>query len=639
MGAISKQMQNEKSNALDTNKRSVCITRLRNHIPGVYGMLKDIFEVADSKCFTAVNSALSRMLDNAVVCATRDVAIQVIDVFTTEKVGTVTCIIVEEIQQRRQRSQQPPPTGFVVPLSQCVNVKRGKLSGDVLKQHMAHMSDVLNDLTSGWYVCESLKGIPPKSTSSGPRFNYVSYLGDICQHDGQMQGGDTSQLFPPHAAIRSAQEIISSNAHGDTRRAAQLRSMQELKATLDHMEIQLTQLRQNNARNPMWRSELESLQNVKHHLEKTLSEARQQLETAKKIRTLHSAKQKVDRESPNTVHGSIQRLEEKVLVAQKNVAVSLEKVQQSRKLLSSISDALKLLKSDYDKTMSEKVELERQMLKVQKELTALTAKSSQLKESKRVAMVNLKDNSSSVKLENINRDMSLSDIEDAWRKERGKVVQLTHKFHMLTELVTQDAIRRYDSLSRQKDTLCDTIDDLKHSIERKESDYDDIVKRRNEALRVVMTRLDDTFREVLPLIGGSGVEGKILWGSGVTSLTEYGCSVVVRTTQSAEWRLVSTLSGGQRSIVTVALIFALQACFPAPFYIFDEVDAALDVLHVSKLSTFMCSRKDSQFICISLRFQMYEKCHHVVGVYHEGGSSRVVQVNLGGNDSPGRFIC
>lgn len=47
----------------------------------------------------------------------------------------------------------------------------------------------------------------------------------------------------------------------------------------------------------------------------------------------------------------------------------------------------------------------------------------------------------------------------------------------------------------------------------------------------------------------------------------------------AEMRDMQQLSGGQKSLVALTLIFAIQKCDPAPFYLFDEIDQALDAQH------------------------------------------------------------
>ena len=51
------------------------------------------------------------------------------------------------------------------------------------------------------------------------------------------------------------------------------------------------------------------------------------------------------------------------------------------------------------------------------------------------------------------------------------------------------------------------------------------------------------------------------------------------TGNSAEMRDMQQLSGGQKSLVALTLIFAIQRCDPAPFYLFDEIDQALDSQH------------------------------------------------------------
>lgn len=47
------------------------------------------------------------------------------------------------------------------------------------------------------------------------------------------------------------------------------------------------------------------------------------------------------------------------------------------------------------------------------------------------------------------------------------------------------------------------------------------------------------------------------------------------------------LSGGQKTVVALALIFAIQRCDPVPFYIFDEIDAALDIRYRSAVASIL----------------------------------------------------
>lgn len=68
------------------------------------------------------------------------------------------------------------------------------------------------------------------------------------------------------------------------------------------------------------------------------------------------------------------------------------------------------------------------------------------------------------------------------------------------------------------------------------------------------------------------------------------------TGKSGEMKEMQQLSGGQKSLVALALIFAIQKCDPAPFYLFDEIDQALDSQHRKAVSgkvfliTFQCDK-------------------------------------------------
>jgi structural maintenance of chromosome 2 len=62
------------------------------------------------------------------------------------------------------------------------------------------------------------------------------------------------------------------------------------------------------------------------------------------------------------------------------------------------------------------------------------------------------------------------------------------------------------------------------------------------------------------------------------------------------------LSGGQRSLVALALVLSLCMFKPAPFYILDEVDAALDLSHTQNMGVIIKQRfRGTQFVCVSLK--------------------------------------
>ena len=73
-----------------------------------------------------------------------------------------------------------------------------------------------------------------------------------------------------------------------------------------------------------------------------------------------------------------------------------------------------------------------------------------------------------------------------------------------------------------------------------------------------------------------------------------GVSLKVRFASGGVAQSMESLSGGQKTMVALVLIFAIQRCDPAPFYIFDEIDAALDATHRASLAK-MIQRQSDEF--------------------------------------------
>ena len=83
------------------------------------------------------------------------------------------------------------------------------------------------------------------------------------------------------------------------------------------------------------------------------------------------------------------------------------------------------------------------------------------------------------------------------------------------------------------------------------------------------------------------------------------------------WKNITNLSGGEKTLSSLALVFALHYYRPTPVYVMDEIDAALDFRNVSIVANYIKERtRDSaQFIIISLRNNMFELADRLVGIY------------------------
>uniref|UniRef100_A0A673ZHA5 Structural maintenance of chromosomes protein 4 n=1 Tax=Salmo trutta TaxID=8032 RepID=A0A673ZHA5_SALTR len=92
------------------------------------------------------------------------------------------------------------------------------------------------------------------------------------------------------------------------------------------------------------------------------------------------------------------------------------------------------------------------------------------------------------------------------------------------------------------------------------------------------------------------------------------------------WKKIFKLSGGEKTLSSLALVFALHHFKPTPLYFMDETDAALDFKHVSIVACYIYEQtKNAQFI--SLRNNMFEIADCLIGVYKTHNTTKIVGIN------------
>ncbi|CAN3503772.1 structural maintenance of chromosomes protein 2 [Diutina catenulata] len=141
----------------------------------------------------------------------------------------------------------------------------------------------------------------------------------------------------------------------------------------------------------------------------------------------------------------------------------------------------------------------------------------------------------------------------------------------------------------------------------------------NQTYHKVSTDFGEIFAEVLP-----GAFAKLV-PVDMMDVTK-GVEVKVRLGEKWKESLVE-LSGGQRSLIALSLIMALLQFKPAPMYILDEVDAALDLAHTQSIGNLIKTRfKTAQFIVVSLKEGMFNNANCVFRARFQEGTSMVTKM-------------
>ncbi|KAF3423457.1 hypothetical protein E2986_10535 [Frieseomelitta varia] len=200
------------------------------------------------------------------------------------------------------------------------------------------------------------------------------------------------------------------------------------------------------------------------------------------------------------------------------------------------------------------------------------------------------------------------------------------KKRLPTEIPNMQLIAEY----KEKDALyLQRAADLeKITIERnKIRDVYEVVRRRRiQEFLTGFTIITDKLKEMYQMITlGGDAELEL-----VDSLDPFseGIAFSVRPPKKS-WKNICNLSGGEKTLSSLALVFALHHYKPTPLYFMDEIDAALDFKNVSIVGNYIKERtKNAQFIIISLRSNMFELADCLVGIYKTYNCTKSVTIDL-----------
>ena len=188
------------------------------------------------------------------------------------------------------------------------------------------------------------------------------------------------------------------------------------------------------------------------------------------------------------------------------------------------------------------------------------------------------------------------------------------------------AIDEFEQLSERKNYLDSQYSDLAAALETLEAAIHRIDKETRSRFKETFDRLNANLKESFPLLFGGGHAYLEMTAQ---DLLETGVTVMARPPGKKNSN-IHLLSGGEKALTAVALVFSIFKLNPAPFCILDEVDAPLDDNNVRRFSELVKTMsKDVQFIIVTHNKITMEITRQLLGVtMHEAGVSRLVSVDI-----------
>ncbi len=208
--------------------------------------------------------------------------------------------------------------------------------------------------------------------------------------------------------------------------------------------------------------------------------------------------------------------------------------------------------------------------------------------------------------------------------------------------VNKKALDQFINFTEQRETLKQRKEELESGATAIRRLIDSLDMRKDEDIlrtyKGVSRFFSEVFSELVPggkaslvMLKSTGKDGAETDGDqrgGKGRLQYSGVSMKVMFSSTGEAYLLQQLSGGQKSIVALALIFAIQRLDPAPFYLFDEIDANLDATHRQAVANLIMkqAKADTQFITTTFRPEFVNAGDMWFGVIHKKKVSTVEEV-------------
>jgi chromosome segregation protein len=351
--------------------------------------------------------------------------------------------------------------------------------------------------------------------------------------------------------------------------------------------------------------QIESRRTLKRNLEQNIERMSRQLETQQQRREELTAGLESVKTSENKAEELEMLLEERLQVE--------EQLTEARRSVETIDNSLRTL----EQKRSE-IEQKSQMIRASLEQARLSTSEVKVRSQTVQEQLAETDFNAQELLEALGDDATIND----WAR---KVEEIAQRISRLGP-INLAAIDEFEEQSKRKDYLDSQHSDITEALETLEAAIAKIDKETRAKFKDTYEHVNARIQEMFPRLFGGGQAYLELTGD---DLLDTGVVVMARP-PGKRISHIQLMSGGEKALTAVALVFAIFELNPAPFCMLDEVDAPLDEANVGRFCSLVkAMSKSVQFIFIThhkVTMEMAEKMNGVT--MREAGVSRLVSVDI-----------
>ncbi|MFH0738064.1 MAG: chromosome segregation SMC family protein [Candidatus Micrarchaeota archaeon] len=626
---------------------------------GIFGTVADLITF-DAKHAQAVEAAGGARLLYIVVDGV-DTATETIDKLKRAKAGRATFIPLDTI-----RTNAPAKSGAFSSVMDVIESKAG------IRRAVEYVfADTL--------LIDTVSDAKKLGIGSG---RMVTLEGEIFERSGAVSGGRTQSSLLSANALRKIEDELNDVKSTKDSFMAELSSIREgenqVRAERSRIEVRIKTLelqskmaedkRKENEhlfkRKEQLSSEIKALEKSVGErlgekdglaerlsaLEKGVADMRKKLEDTENDHRRHteeSSKRRAELSGKaSSLKAGIEGREKEMALRRKECSAKEERLKKSaheeKETRSKIAETLKQIKADEgelsaleERISSASREIEKlfeQLKGFEADLQELGKRRGELRlESDRISrdmnQLTVKKATATTRLEDLRAEYSAySDAEPIKAAKDELLKMVAESERTLAELgnVNMASIDMFDKKKAEIDEVEDRIGKLDTEREAVMGMISEIDEHKKDAFFETFQAVSENFSKLFKHINvGQGH----LYLSDPSNPFESGLFIKLR--RNNQEHSLDALSGGEKTLVALMFVFALQLFKPAPFYILDEVDAALDKPNSKNLADLVAQMsRDSQFIMVTHNDTVMSSSESVIGVTKAEGASKLVGIKL-----------